>query len=319
MMAWMLYATGVGVAFSVAAAFAEAGLRHPRVSAGRIRWVWATAMAATCVVPVVLGLAAATGGPGPAGWLETTDTLLLLLWAALSLALLANMRLSAWTVERNTRSWQRARSRGEGVLISSAFGPGVVGVREPKIVLPEWAIGADEGLVALIVAHEVEHVRAGDTRLLLAGVVLVALVPWSLPLWWQLHRLRGAIETDCDGRVLQRNDDARAYAEALVAVAGRRGGSQLAVPALSPGRGELERRIRQITAGPARSGRGLATTLILAATAAAATPALVPAPDLPRLRLQDEFAVDAPSARPAPRGATVILSVAPEAIPARVD
>ncbi|UUZ52386.1 hypothetical protein LP419_22985 [Massilia sp. H-1] len=43
---------------------------------------------------------------------------------------------------------------------------------------------------------------ARDPQLLgLALLVLVAM-PWNLPMWWQLRRLRHAIEVDCDARVL---------------------------------------------------------------------------------------------------------------------
>ena len=312
MAAWMLYATAVGAVFSVAAWLVESGLQHFERGSRRIRWVWAVAMAVTAVVPLVAGLRGSPVGPdaGGGGWPPGPGgTVLLLAWVAGAFALLANIRLSGWTVRRNARSWRSVRSMGRSVLVSAAFGPGVIGARRPRIVLPQWAVGSRPALRRLIVVHEEEHVRAGDTRLLLAAVVLVAFLPWCLPLWWQLNRLRGAIETDCDARVVSRTGDARAYAEALVTVAGHWSRSVLPVPALSPGHGELERRIRRLTGRADRRGHRGALGLALGAMLAAAAVIAIPAPDLPRPGF-DLTRAPGPSAVVGPE-ATVILSVEP--------
>jgi TonB family protein len=88
----------------------------------------------------------------------------------------------------------------------------------------------------------------------LAGLALVVAMPWNLPLWWQFARLRMAIEMDCDGRVLRRERDARAYGALLLEV-GRRRSRRGLVVAFSEPRIFLERRIRQITARATRGGR----------------------------------------------------------------
>jgi TonB family protein len=95
--------------------------------------------------------------------------------------------------------------------------------------------------------HEGEHVRAGDTRLVLAGLLLLAAAPWNIPLWWQFRRLRQAIELDCDARVLKRAPDARRYGSLLLEV-GRRRTAPVMVVALADPPSFLERRIRLITA-----------------------------------------------------------------------
>lgn len=301
MVVWLAYATAVGAGLGLAALLAERGL----LRLGRpVRWVWAGAMAATVALPAVAGLG--RGSSAAAGdVLVVGDGVLLAAWVAVSVALLANVRLSAWTVRRNARSWRGGRMGARRVMVSTGFGPGVVGAARPRIVLPRWVLAGDRGLERLIVAHEIEHVRAGDPRLLLGGVLLVALVPWCVPLWWQLHRLRSALETDCDARVLAGTAAPRAYANALLEVAGRRSRSLMPVPALSPGPHELERRLRLITRGVERSGPA-ALGLLVAAVVVVLTLAAMPAPAPPALGL----GAPAQNMEPA-RGATVILSVQP--------
>lgn len=311
MVAWLLYATATGVGICVAGLLAERGLR----CLGRpARWVWAVAMVATVGVPLAAVVAVEHGAllaTAPAsGW----DTLILIAWAAVSLVTLASVRLSLWTVRRNARSWRPGTVDGESVLVSTSFGPGVIGARRPRIVLPVWVEGTPEWLRRLVVRHEAEHMRAGDTKLLLGGVVVVALVPWLLPLWWQLHRLRAAVESDCDARVLA-TADRRAYANALVAIAGRPTRRLLPVPTLAPRATELERRLRLITGtgGPRKVGLALAglALAVLLALGSVPAPAALPAPLIPTLN------VAAPtSSFEQPREARVFLSVQPEVVPA---
>lgn len=311
MVAWMLYVTAAGCAFGVAALLAERGLRE----LGRpVRWAWLGAMAATVAVPVVLAWIGWGGGGGVGAGGQTAssvgpslETVLMAVWLVASLILLASVRLSGWTVRRNRRSWRPRRVDGQRVAISTGFGPGVVGAARPRIVLPGWVVDATPTLRRLVVAHEREHVRGGDTRVLLTGLAMAILVPWCLPLWWQLHRLRWAVETDCDVRVLA-TAPPRAYANALVAIAGRSRRGPLAVPGLAPRRSELERRIRLITGHGVRSrpnGLGL-----LAAAAVMMVPlALAPAPELPGPGFDMEFTLAGQPAIELPREATVILTV----------
>src|SRR5207253_904071 len=101
-------------------------------------------------------------------------------------------------------------------------GPAVYGFLKPIILLPEWLLQAHSKERAAALAHEQSHVQAGDPALLLLGLFLVTLFPWNLPLWWQLRRLRFAIEVDCDARVLTRGMTPREYGSALLAI-GERG------------------------------------------------------------------------------------------------
>jgi len=141
------------------------------------------------------------------------------------------------------------------------------------VVVPEWALELDADRRRMLVLHEAEHVRAADPQLALAGLLLAVLVPWNLPLWWQLRRLRLAIEMDCDERVLRRAGDAHGYGSLLLEVCQRK--SHLAV-ALAESKSMLERRIRMITKttkGPATlRAIGLAAVAGLVLAVACETP-----------------------------------------------
>jgi hypothetical protein len=71
-------------------------------------------------------------------------------------------------------------------------------------------------------------------------------MPWNLPLWWQLRRLRLAIEIDCDARILRRGYDVSRYGEILIAIAERQSAPFGMAIAMSGPRSGLERRIRNM-------------------------------------------------------------------------
>ncbi len=85
----------------------------------------------------------------------------------------------------------------------------------------------------------------------MAGLFVIAAVPWNLPLWWQWRRMRQAVEMDCDARVLRTGADANAYAKVLLAVT-RRTTAARWCPCMSEPVAALERRIECLV--PTRSG-----------------------------------------------------------------
>src|SRR5690606_39266273 len=126
--------------------------------------------------------------------------------------------------------WREAEVDGEPVLLSADIGPAVVGMRRARIVMPAWVLGIDRELRRLLLLHEREHMRARDPQLLLAGLMLVAVLPWNPFVWLQFLRLRLAIEVDCDARVLRTSRDARGYGALLLEVGRQRsGGAALAL------------------------------------------------------------------------------------------
>jgi TonB family protein len=132
------------------------------------------------------------------------------------------------------------------VVLTPDLGPAVTGLGRGRVVLPRWLwrLGATERRLA--VAHEREHLRAGDPWLLAGARLLAALMPWNLPLWWGLRRLRLAVETDCDRRVLRAGADPRAYGDLLLSV-GERSRPVRGLAALAERTSFLERRIDQMT------------------------------------------------------------------------
>jgi hypothetical protein len=168
---------------------------------------------------------------------------------------------------------------GVPVLVAPDLGPAVVGGRDARVVLPSWAMQLDAPLRQLVLRHEHEHLRAGDPHLLLAGLAAVIAMPWNPALWWQLGRLRLAVEMDCDRRVLRAHGDVERYGLLLMAVSQRAGGlMRLAMPALSESSGALERRIAAMTAATPRRRGARAVASGSVAVAAAVVACLVPSP-----------------------------------------
>jgi hypothetical protein len=102
------------------------------------------------------------------------------------------------------RPWPVTALEGVEVAVSEGVGPAVLGILSPRIVVPRWLLEEAAQRRSAVLAHESEHLRAHDGRLLLAALLLVALLPWNLPLRWLWRRLRLAIEVDCDARVVRR-------------------------------------------------------------------------------------------------------------------
>lgn len=266
MLSWLLYAGVVAALVSAAAWLAERGARS---LGGGTRWVWAAAMMLSVGVPVLAWLVPATpGAPTLAGVpgayvLETLPgvraaagpaalspgRLVALAWLATTAVLLSGVLALAVRLGRQRRRWRRRVVDGVEVWVSGDTGPAAVGVLRPRVVLPAWALALEAGQRRLMVQHEAEHVRARDPQLALAALAVCVLAPWNLALWWQLRRLRLAIEVDCDGRVLRRSGDPRSYGALLLTVGQRRAGLALA---LAESRTMLERRLRMI----ADRGRG---------------------------------------------------------------
>ncbi|HEY0023267.1 MAG TPA: M56 family metallopeptidase [Longimicrobium sp.] len=311
MVHWMAYCLGVGALLSAAALAMEAALRSFRRPA---RWVWAAALALSIAVPaavrwgpgsaeppasplaVAAPLASGTGSIRPAAPvaavrplidLHALDRPLLVGWAGLSIGV-AFAWLGAWgMLQWRRRRWRERRVDGVRVLVSADTGPAVVGWIRPRIVLPEGVVrDADPSTRRMILQHETEHLAAGDPRMLAFALIAIALVPWSPAAWWQLRRLRLAMEVDCDARVLARRADVRAYGELLLEVGRRGAGTRLPVAAMSEPRSFLERRIRMMT--QRSHPRRIPTSLGLVALSAAAVAVvqLLPIPSVPAAAAQ---------------------------------
>ena len=269
MLQWMMFCLAVAVLLCAGAMALEAALRTLRRPA---RWVWAGAMALSLAIPALsrwmprapepvpaaASAPGATGGgtgmvialPAAAGRMDPAvlDGPLRLGWMLAS-ALAAASWLTAWAaLHRRRRAWKAERVDGVDLLVSERTGPAVFGVLRGRIVVPAWVLrDAAPDARALLLEHEAEHLRAGDPRLLAFGLACVTLMPWSPAAWWQLRRLRLAIEMDCDGRVLARRNDVRGYGTLLLEVGRRAARGRLPVLSFGEPASFLERRIRMMT------------------------------------------------------------------------
>ena len=97
-----------------------------------------------------------------------------------------------------------------------------------------------------VLRHEEEHRRSHDARLLMVASLAAVLVPWNPAIWWQLRRLRLAVEMDCDNRVVKALGNPNAYGELLLKVAEASSRGIALQPAFLGGMGMLERRITRL-------------------------------------------------------------------------
>ncbi|HEX8243474.1 MAG TPA: M56 family metallopeptidase [Longimicrobium sp.] len=297
---WMLYCVVVGVLLGGGALALE---RAARPLGWATRWGWSAALLLTLAVPAatrflpplrsappaprpVAGPAHATATftrlprKRPGAWMGVArlDRPLAVAWGTSSAAVVLVLAAMGVVLERRRRRWAPVTVDGVPVLVSGDTGPAVVGLVRSRIVLPRWAVEADPDARRLVLQHEQEHVRAGDPRLLTLALLVAALTPWNPAVWWQLRRLRLAVEVDCDARVLRRRADVRAYGAVLLEVGRRTVHTRLAAAAFAEPVSSLERRIRIMTAPRVRRPalRALAFGAGAAALAAAACEAPVP-------------------------------------------
>jgi len=330
--AGMAYAMAVALLFGLAALATERFLtlrRFPR------RAVWATALAASLIVPcVVLSSSSQVSQPqiSPGNvvshkihpgmvntirgdsavavahvrihWpmLPDLDLPLVSLWAVSSVSVLLLLAGTSLQFRRRTRKWRLRRLGNASVLIADGAGPAVLGVITPRIVLPRWLLSAPASARSMVLRHEREHIAARDPLLMTLAILLVALAPWNAPLWWQLRRLRFAIEVDCDARVLRHGADPVAYGETLLSVGQHRSRMPLAAMALTESASQLERRIQlMLVEAPGHSialvGAFLALAVTLCAGAAELDEPVAPSvtelrkpPPSPAQQLGERFA-----------------------------
>lgn len=210
----------------------------------------------------------------PAGWVVAT-------WGALSLTAAAYYLRAVVALRQERRSW-RVNVAGEmPVWVSEKTGPAVVGFLRSIVVTPAWGLALEERERRLLLRHEAEHVEAWDPLLLLVGMVAVAAVPWSPAGWWSLHRLRLAIEVDCDRRVLRAVPDVAAYGSLLLDVGERVTTGHAAVAAFAERRSALGERIEAMTARRPRRAGVVWTARSVFAVGIVAVACRVPAPQAP--------------------------------------
>ena len=120
------------------------------------------------------------------------------------------------------------------------------GLFVPKVILPRAAQSWSDERAAIVLRHELAHIRRGDWVIQLAGELLRTAY-WFNPLVWiACARLRQESEQACDDEVLSSGVDGPDYATHLVELARllkAQGAPRLPAPAIARS-SSLERRIR---------------------------------------------------------------------------
>ena len=137
---------------------------------------------------------------------------------------------------------------GVPVVVTDSMGPATVGLWRSRVLVPRWVLALPGIQRRYVLCHEEEHRRAHDARLLFVASLSLLLLPWNLALWWQLRRLRLAVEMDCDRRVVASLGDANAYGALLLKVAQAASRGPRLQPALLGGVGMLEHRLTVLLA-----------------------------------------------------------------------
>jgi hypothetical protein len=122
----------------------------------------------------------------------------------------------------------------------------------PRIVIPTWLFRESAARQRFVLAHEQSHLDAGDPHVLTIALCLLVAMPWNVPMWWQFHRLRRAIEVDCDARVLSGGSAVTGYCETLIRVGQNQSRSIGAVAAMSESGSFLEQRIKLMLLKPGK-------------------------------------------------------------------
>jgi beta-lactamase regulating signal transducer with metallopeptidase domain len=220
------------------------------------------------------------------------DSFLLTTWIVSSALILALYVAASIVLRLWARHWQAMKIDASEVLISDGLGPATFGFIRPRIVFPRWLVHAEPEILRLVLRHENEHIAARDQVLLTAAMLLVLAAPWNPFLWLQLSRLRLAVETDCDTRVLRRDADAAAYARALLTVGQRRSAAPVAAVALMEPASSLEQRIRRFL-NPPQSSSVLVFAACIAASSLVAAATIADAPLVTGNRGADGISADA--------------------------
>src|SRR5947209_9302979 len=292
MLSWMFYAMVASLLMGLAALAFE---RSAQIQGRPTRWLWAMCMVASVAVLFIparesVQLAETThSGPATSSQTilppstaisteasrlglptigddqtplsEAISTLLDWSWRIASIALALAIFTSGIHLAWRRRRWDRGHMAGTAVYISEDCGPAVVGFLRPRIVVPRWLTRLSPDQQELVIAHERSHLAAYDPQLLTIAICLLACMPWNLMLWWQLRRLRLAIEIDCDARVLSLGYPLARYSETLIAVGERQSASYAMTMARYGSKSFLEQRIHNMLRKKTRHARAWALAL----------------------------------------------------------
>ena len=267
----ILYVNLIGACLGLAALLLEPALpaAWPR------RWLWCAAIALSMLLPGVYRARHTWAVADPSGqhsqhthpmvtipvldrdWWAHTDSFnapINRAWRTVSVGLVVWSAISVLWVAGVIQLARRGRGAGSTVVdgvpvvVTDRIGPATAGLWRARVLVPRWVLALPQAQRRYVVRHEEEHWRAHDAHLLFVLSLTLILLPWSVALWWQLRRLRLAVEMDCDRRVVRSLGDASAYGALLLKVATAASRGPRLQPALLGGVGMLERRLTALLA-----------------------------------------------------------------------
>ncbi len=281
MLVWIVYVILVSLTLSLAAFMLE---RTALLCRRPTRWVWAGGIIASLLLPVIISsvslplpgfarhnlqappaqslplrqMTSTVLSPeiwlndtiGPAGTKPDIDSVARYAWLMISIIMLLGLLAAIVQLHFRKRQWPRAMMCGMPVYIAEDTGPAIVGLFRSRIVVPRWLALCPPEEQEIVILHEKSHLEARDAQLLALALLFIVAMPWNLPLWWQLKRLRCAIELDCDARVLQRGQDISRYGNVLITVGARQSSNIIVAAAMSESGSFLERRIDHMLCAP---------------------------------------------------------------------
>lgn len=303
MLKWMLYATLVALMAGLAAVAWE---RAASLCRSPSRWAWVAALALSASIPFVHTLApvtvserflevvaapsianfdaAASGGLSArmpliqSAVTPKIDRWLGVAWLCSSAIASLMFALGLRAVRREQRLGSITVVAGHPVVITESLGPAVIGLTNPTILVPGWIRQMSARQREMVIAHELQHVQARDQWLIGAAVCMLIVFPWNVALWWQLKRLRLAIELDCDQRVLRARFGPNEYGQVLIDAASLGAHDPAVAPALIESTSSLEKRIRTMLRSRGAHDKPLTAILALASLAICATAAALNPP-----------------------------------------
>ena len=151
---------------------------------------------------------------------------------------------------------------------TSLLEPGVVGIRRPRLILPEGILDClTSAQLRALLAHERSHIRCHD-NLVAAIHMLVEALFWFHPVvWWIERRLVDERERACDEAVLRAGCRPQDYAEGLLEVCRQSIGMRLACVSGVSGsnlRARVEAIMRSEIGRPLTIGRRVALAILVA-------------------------------------------------------
>ena len=147
--------------------------------------------------------------------------------------------------------------------------PGVVGIRRPRLLLPEGIVEQlTPAQLRSLIAHERCHVRCHDNLIAAIHMVVEAIFWFHPAVWWIETRLVDERERACDEAVLQAGSRPQDYAQGILEVCRRSAGVRLACVAGVSGsnlRARVEAIMQSQIGRPMTPGRRWALALALVA------------------------------------------------------